>query len=118
MEDPEPGASPHGEVQIWYSQNIRELILSGETFDNVPVGTVAIKEGASENSVVDTVTVMIKREAGYDPDNNNWEYEKRGADAQLLKNPEGEPIKGTVPGCIGCHVAASRYDFLGGTFLR
>lgn len=112
------GSSPHGEVQIWYSRNIRDLILSGESFDSVPVGTVAIKEGASEPGVVNTITVMIKRVAGYDPDNSNWEYQKRGADAEILKNPDGQLIQGTVPGCIRCHVAASRYDFLSGSFLR
>ena len=64
-----------------------------------------------------SVTVMFKREAGYDEENKNWFYAKYASDGSLLKNPKdmklaGRVAKGAPTGCISCHKAASGGDFI------
>jgi len=63
------------------------------------------------------VTIMYKREAGYDDENKNWFYAKYAPDGSLLTNPKkmllaGRVAKGAPTGCIACHKAASGGDFI------
>ena len=63
------------------------------------------------------VTVMFKREAGYDNDNQNWYWAKYLPDGTLDKNPKGMQLAGRVAkgadvGCIACHAAAPGGDFV------
>ncbi|HHO51335.1 MAG TPA: hypothetical protein ENK18_10785 [Deltaproteobacteria bacterium] len=107
MAGPVDGGTVHGTVQIWYSTNLRGLIESGGAF-TAPVGSVAIKV---QDNGVEAITAMIKRPAGFDPDNSDWSYEQRAIDGAL--NNEG-----ALPSCIGCHVGWASTDYLGGTELR
>ena len=103
------GKSPHGDTQIWYSNNIQKLIASDEF--TVPEGTVAAKR--FENDDKNGIAVMIKQAAGYDPDNGDWRYEMRDANGKLLKDPS----PGRVEKCIKCHASFAKRDYLGGTRL-
>lgn len=63
------------------------------------------------------VTVMFKREKGYDPDNQDWFWAKYAPDGTVLKNPKdralaGRVAKGAEKGCIACHQAAPGEDYL------
>lgn len=63
------------------------------------------------------VTVMIRREAGYDDENKNWYWAKYLPNGTLDKNPAGMELagriaKGADQGCIACHVAAPGDDYL------
>ena len=119
MDGLKPGASPHGSVQIWYSTSLREAILGGATSFEAPEGSVAIKRGGDDGmDGMETITVMIKRNADYDPDNGNWEYEMRDGVGALMNDQEGQPMSGPIEMCIGCHAAASATDYLAGTSLR
>jgi len=62
------------------------------------------------------ITVMIQREAGYDPDNNNWFWVKYKANGEVDKNPKGIALAGRVAkgmdtGCIACHAKAKDNDY-------
>jgi len=64
-----------------------------------------------------SVTVMFKREKGYDPENKDWFWAKYGADGKLLKNPKGMALagrvaKGAEKGCIACHAGAPGGDMV------
>lgn len=64
-----------------------------------------------------SVTVMFKREKGYDPDNQDWFWAKYSADGKLLKNPKGMALAGRVAkgadkGCIACHSDAPGGDMV------
>jgi hypothetical protein len=64
-----------------------------------------------------SVTVMFRREDGYDPENGNWFWAKYGADGSLESNPAGVPLAGRVAkgmeeGCIACHAEAPGGDFV------
>lgn len=62
------------------------------------------------------VTVMFKREAGYDADNQDWFWVKYKPDGSLHTNPKGMQLAGRVAkgkpkGCIACHSAAPGGDY-------
>ena len=62
------------------------------------------------------VTIMFKREAGYDDDNQNWYWAKYLKDGTLDKNPKGVELAGRVAkgadaGCIACHSGEDDYLF-------
>jgi hypothetical protein len=63
------------------------------------------------------VTIMFKREDGYDPENKNWFWAKYLPDGSLDKNPKGMQLAGRVAkgmdeGCIACHSSAPGGDYL------
>ena len=64
-----------------------------------------------------SITVMFKREDGYDADNKNWFWAKYYPDGSLFKNPKGMQLagrvaKGSPKACIGCHIAAPGGDYV------
>lgn len=66
---------------------------------------------------LDSVTVMFRREAGYDPDNKNWFWAKYKPDGSLATNPKGMKLAGRVAkgadqGCIACHKTAEGGDYV------
>lgn len=64
------------------------------------------------------ITVMYKREKGYDPENGDWFWVKYDPKGGILKNPKGIPLAGRVAkgnreeGCIACHTKAPGNDFV------
>lgn len=64
-----------------------------------------------------SITVMFRREAGYDEDNKNWFWAKYMPDGELMKNPKGMALAGRVAkgakvACIACHSAAPGGDYV------
>ncbi len=109
---PVDGSSPHGLAQIWYSTSVEEFV--GQSGFTAPVGTVAIKEADTDkDGTVDMLTVMVKKEEGFDSKNSNWSYEMRSTDGELM-----EPSSvGANPMCIGCHTAWKQQDYLPGLLI-
>jgi hypothetical protein len=59
---------------------------------------------------------MFRREAGYDPDNNDWFWVKYTPDGGLHTNPKGMKLAGRVAkgmpqGCLACHGARKGTDY-------
>ena len=110
------GQSPHKEVMIYYSNNLKDLVEKASF--TAPVGAVSIKPFSNDGEEgVDGLAVMIKKAPGYDPENGDWHYEVRAPDGTLMEK-DGMPMAGKIQMCIGCHAAASATDFLVGTELR
>ena len=67
---------------------------------------------------MEAVTVMFKREAGYDPENKDWFWVKYAPDGSIMKNPKAMSLAGRVAkgnmkqGCIACHRAAPGGDMV------
>jgi len=64
-----------------------------------------------------SITVMFKRENGYDADNKNWFWVKYHPDGSLFKNPKGMQLagrvaKGSDKACIACHKSAPGNDYV------
>ncbi len=124
---PYEGVAPHGMML--------ETLYTTATVDG-HTGDLVIKrnygpEGVSKNDVLSNpdkhlgaVTIMFRREEGYDPDNANWFWAKYLPDGSLDKNPKGMKLAGKVAkgmnaGCIACHAGAGddmlfTTDHLGG----
>lgn len=116
---PYKGVHPHGAVleTITSSTSVngyngmvivkRNYGGEGVSIDNV---------SANRNKYIKAVTVMFKREKGYDSDNQDWFWAKYKPDGSLDKNPAGMALAGRVAkgkpkGCISCHKAAPGGDY-------
>lgn len=116
---PYEGTQPHGDVL--------EFIKSVVTVDGHR-GVVMVKKNyrgkdiddedvlANPGKYLKSITVMFRREAGYDPDNQNWFWVKYAPNGALLTNPKGMKLAGRVAkgmnkGCIACHKAAPGGDY-------
>ena len=117
---PYEGMEPHGVILEQLSTMIE---IEGHT------GIVYVKsnymgEGMTRSKVVNepaaylkAITVMFKREKGYDPDNQDWFWVKYKQDGSLHTNPKGMLLagrvaKGAPKGCIACHTGADGGDYL------
>ncbi len=117
---PYEGMEPHGVI---LEQLSTEITVKGHT------GVVYVKnnymgKGMSRSKVVKdpntylkAITVMFKREKGYDPENQDWFWVKYKPNGSLHVNPKGASLAGRVAkgadvGCIACHVNADGGDYL------
>ncbi len=120
ISEPYEGTPPHGKILEYLESNVT---VGGRS------GTVIVKRNyggkdATEESVFNdrlrylgAVTVMYNREAGYDPDNQDWFWVKYNPDGSLQTNPKGMTLagriaKGAEKGCIACHGMAPGDDYL------
>lgn len=112
------GNEPHGVI---LEQTETTLSVQGET------GTVIVKhnymaqdEPLSAEQVassqwmeyLDAVTVMFRRESGYNAEAGDWFWAKYLPDGSLDRTPQGMPMAGRVPGCIQCHQNAEGGDYV------
>jgi hypothetical protein len=105
---------PHAYASVTIYVNPTADITLKKKAKVFPVGAVIIKEKQAYSSYRyktkrrNGVTGMIKREAGYDPKNGDWEY---------FIQEEGRPIeRGKIATCIVCHVKAPGPDHLFATW--
>ena len=86
-----------------------------------PVGAILVKENyLLENGIpvaILTVTVMIKRQRGYDPKTGDWEFLQFDPKGKILvsgnsKNKRVEAV------CASCHRNIVSRDFIFSTFYR
>lgn len=111
---PYEGVAPHGMMlETFYST----ATVDGHTGDLVvkrnygPEGVSADEVLADPGKYLGAVTVMFRREAGFDADNQDWFWVKYLPDGSLDKNPKGMRLAGKVAkgadkGCIACHSGA------------
>lgn len=93
-----------GGMREVYVNEIGRPVFTGESQGPLPEGTIIVKDtfyiakdgtkGRRWN-----ITVMRKRERGYDSENNDWEYVTAGPG-------KGVRFQGRMPLCIECHLAA------------
>ena len=117
---PYEGTHPHGAIL--------ESVISSVVI-NKSEGMVVVKRSYRGNKVsvasvsanrerfLDDITVMFKREQGYDPENQNWFWAKYNKDGSLAATPNGIKLAGRIAkgkrkGCIACHRKADGDDYL------
>lgn len=76
-----------------------------------PLGTVIVKESYNPDNSVHELTAMVKRGNNFDPDHNDWEWFMLTPEGNIASDPEGNPVRGAIGMCIGCHSAASGLDY-------
>lgn len=117
---PYEGAEPHGAVlEAFYSK----ATVNGYTGEVIvkrnygPKGVEVDAVQANRGKHLGSITVMFKREAGYDTENKDWFWAKYLPDGSLDKNPKGMMLagkvaKGAKKGCIACHSLAPGGDLV------
>ena len=92
-----------------------------DLFSVYPVGTIVLKENyLLEKSIptrVSTVTVMIKRPKGYDPEMGDWEFLQFDQQGKILLsgNSKDAVVQAT---CAFCHKEMESRDYIFSTFFR
>lgn len=114
LSTPYTGQHPHGAILD---------TIEGKTTVRGHTGDVIIKrnyggEGVSKQAVANNpdeylmaVTVMFRREAGYDPENQDWFWVKYAPDGSVIPEQGMKPA-GRVDMCIGCHATAPGKDLV------
>jgi len=117
---PYEGTDPHGMMLETF---FASATINGHTGDLIvkrnygPIGVSAEEVMSNPEGHLGAVTVMFRREAGYDADNQDWFWAKFLPDGSLDKNPAGMMLAGMVAkgadvGCIACHVNAGGDDYV------
>lgn len=117
---PYEGVAPHGMMlETFYAS----ATIEGHTGDLIvkrnfgPEGVSADEVLADPGKHLGAITVMFRREAGFDADNQDWFWVKYLPDGSLDKNPKGMALAGRVAkgndevGCIACHSGVDDYVF-------
>ena len=117
---PYEGTDPHGMMlETYYSK----ATIGGHTGDLIvkrnygPKGVTRDQVLSAPSKHLGAITVMFRREAGFDPEDKNWFWSKFLPDGTLDKNGKGMSLAGKVAkgasvGCISCHSAADGGDFV------
>ena len=117
---PYEGTDPHGMMlETFYTKGT----VNGHTGDLIikrnygPEGVSADEVLMDPAKHLGAVTIMFRREAGFDSDNQDWFWVKYLPDGSLDKNPAGMRLAGKVAkgadaGCIACHVNAGGDDYV------
>ena len=117
---PYEGSEPHGVILMTLDTTVtvdgREatvIVKKNYAGEGISIESVA----TNPSLFLDAVTVMFRRESGYDSDNQDWFWAKYRADGTLHTNPRGRMLAGRVAknpedGCIGCHQFAPGDDFV------
>lgn len=91
-----------------FANSVGAPVAAGEASLPYPEGSVLVKEtyqaADGEKGELADVTVMVKREAGYDEINGDWEW-------IVLNDSLEVQNQGRIDMCANCHAAAADIDF-------
>jgi hypothetical protein len=111
---PLPGdMSPHGDKYISvYVNKAGEQTIAAKHPDAYPAGTVLVKEkyAAPAGGEPEIMTIMIKREKGFNPKGGDWEYAVAGGKGVTFRE------RGKLPKCQSCHASRKTQDFVFRTY--
>jgi len=95
---------PHYKARVHIYANPVALPAIAERMTQFPVGAIVVKEKLGDGDKVAGIGGMIKRAAGYDPPNGDWEYfYYEGTDSLTT---------GRISSCIECHRSARSTDYV------
>ncbi len=116
---PYEGTDPHGMMLETFYTTAEVNGHTGALIVKRNFGPVGVSKDAvltDPGKHLGAITVMFRREKGYDPDNQDWFWVKYLPDGSLDMNPKGMKLAGRVAkgadvGCIACHSAEDDYIF-------
>lgn len=117
---PYEGTAPHGAILEAIDGSIKVDGRYGQAIVKKNFGGKGIDIDAVANDPakhIKAVTVMFKREKGYNPEENDWFWAKYTPLGKLMTNPKkmslaGRVGKGSDKGCIACHANADGNDLV------
>jgi hypothetical protein len=106
--------NPHRDKFITvFVNDIGKHAMMQEKSPRFPQGSVIVKEKlpTQDSSSPELLTVMIKREAGYDPQNGDWEY--------MALDGAGKEVqaRGQLESCQACHMMVKDTDYVSRNYL-
>ncbi|HZI48311.1 MAG TPA: cytochrome P460 family protein [Pyrinomonadaceae bacterium] len=109
-----PG-SPHGPnkyITVYVNDVGRHAMMEEKT-PQFPQGSVIVKEKltTAKSATPELLTVMVKREAGYNPDSGDWEY--------MVFDGSGKSVqaRGKLENCQACHKMDQDTDYVSRSYL-
>ncbi|HEX7996854.1 MAG TPA: cytochrome P460 family protein [Pyrinomonadaceae bacterium] len=108
------GRSPHVNklITVYVNELGRQAMMT-ELRPQFPVGSVIVKEklSADKMDAPELLTVMVKRERGFNPAVGDWEF--------MAVNGAGTKIdaRGRLESCQSCHVLMKERDFVSRSYL-
>lgn len=98
-----PGQHPHGAYLTTYVSPGAYQAIRDQS-GTIPAGEFIVKENYTKEKQLAAITVMYKK-SGFDPASGDWFWLKYTPDGGIQK-------AGKVGGCIGCHAAVKKNDWL------
>jgi len=113
MADGEKG-NPHRDKFISvYVNDVGKRAMLIELQPHFPKGSIIVKQKLTTKSATDPelLTVMIKRDAEFDPSNGDWEY--------MVFDGTGKTVQaqGKLENCQSCHLRVKDTDYVNRTYL-
>jgi hypothetical protein len=110
-----PPSSPHGPDKYItvYVNDIGRHAMMEEKTPHFPQGSIIVKEKfrKPKSTTPELLTVMVKRERGYNPESGDWEY--MIADGNGLSVQE----RGKLENCQSCHLMDKNTDYVSRNYL-
>lgn len=106
--------NPHlDKFVVVFVNGIGKAAMMEQKLPNFPEGSVIVKEKlpTKDSMSPELLTVMRKREPGYDPDKGNWEYMVFDGAGQTLQ------ASGKLENCQGCHIQHRATDYISRIYL-
>jgi hypothetical protein len=106
--------SPHRDkfITVYVNEPGRRSMMEQEK-PRYPQGSIIVKEKLTtkESTSPELLTVMIKRERGYNPGNGDWEY--------MALDGAGDKVRGRgkLEQCQACHKRYQAVDFVSRNYL-
>lgn len=106
--------NPHRNKYITvYVNELGKHAMMSEASPKFPEGSIIVKEKLSsrESTEPELLTVMWKREKGFNPESGDWEY--------LIFNGEGTAVseRGRLESCQACHAMHQATDYVTRLYL-
>jgi hypothetical protein len=106
--------NPHRDKFITvYVNDIGRHAMMQEKVPRFSQGSVIVKEKlpSKNSSTPELLTVMTKREPGYNPENGDWEY--------IALDGSGKSVqaRGRLESCQGCHMMVKATDYVSRNYL-
>ena len=109
-----PGPDPHKNKYITvYVNEIGRHAMMEEKSPHFPQGSVIVKEKltTSKSTTPELLTVMIKRERGFNPESGDWEYMVVDGNGQSVQE------RGKLENCQACHLMEKDTDYVSRKYL-
>jgi len=99
-------------ITVYVNESGRRAMME-QASPKFPMGSVIVKEKLSEptSTTPELLTVMIKREKGFNPESGDWEYAVFDGTGTKLES------RGKLSNCQGCHVTLPKSDYIFRTYL-
>ena len=111
---PSRGPSPHADkfITVYVNETGTKAMMQQKT-PRFPRGSIIVKEKLSDpnSSSPELLTVMIKRDKGFNPENGDWEY--------LVLDGAGKEVqaRGKLENCQACHTTVRPSDYVYRSYL-